>query len=100
MLKISSLNNNHIRNKKPDDNVPAYNCTLPFTRNVAGIDAGKPRRLLVPLDFLKPGVYSVKLYKGSTQGDGIVVKDIAIDTTQRSKISFPTGGGIAVNFSR
>ena len=40
------------------------------------------------------------LYKGSTQGDGIVVKDIAIDTTQRSKISFPTGGGIAVNFSR
>jgi len=62
--------------------------------------AQKPRQLTVPLGFLGPGAYSVKLYKDSTEGDVTVVEDMAIDTTEGLKIPLPTGGGFAVKVSR
>ena len=65
---------------------------------VAGINAGKARTLCIDLDFIKPGTYSVKLYKDAESGNKIAVEQLTVKTSDGLKISMPPNGGFAVMF--
>ena len=65
---------------------------------VAGISAQGPRELTVPLDFIEPGTYSVKLYRDSADGKEIAVEQLTVKTTEGLKIPMAANGGFAVRF--
>ncbi|MHC4119286.1 MAG: glycoside hydrolase family 97 C-terminal domain-containing protein [Planctomycetota bacterium] len=67
---------------------------------VAGINAAEPRRTDVPLDFLEPGTYGVKLYKDNINGDALIVEDKMIDIAKGLTTSMPSSGGLAFKVSR
>ena len=65
---------------------------------VTAISADKKRQLHVPLDFLKPGGYSVKLYKDSPDSKKITVEELSINTAEGLRINIESNGGLAVKF--
>ncbi|MHC4477101.1 MAG: glycoside hydrolase family 97 C-terminal domain-containing protein [Planctomycetota bacterium] len=54
----------------------------------------------VPLGFLKPGSYPVKLYRDSTDGKEMTVEELTVKATERLKITMQKNGGFAVRFSQ
>ena len=67
---------------------------------LAAINAAQPRRLTVPLDFLEPHDYSVKLYKDSADGKSITVEQLTVNPTKPLQIPLPPNGGLAVRFAQ
>ena len=63
---------------------------------VAAINAGKARKIIVPLDFLKQGTYSVTLYKDDNKGKDIAVENITLDTARPFEIFVPSNGGFCM----
>ncbi len=61
---------------------------------IAAINADTKRNLSIPLDFLKPGSYSVKLYTDSNTGD-ITAKDFILDSARPLRITLAPNAGFA-----
>ena len=67
---------------------------------VAGINEATPRDLLIPLDFLKRGAWSVALYRDGADGRKLVVENIQVNSRDGMKIHLPPNGGFAVKFAK
>jgi hypothetical protein len=79
---------------------------------LAGINAGTPREVVVPLGFLRPGSYKTRLYHdaptsktsavkalpGEAVRTRIAVDDLTVDTASPLKVFMPTNGGFGVRF--
>jgi alpha-glucosidase len=63
---------------------------------IACINAGTPRTLKIPLDFLKQGTYSVTIYKDDAKAGNIAVENIALDTAKPFEITIPSNGGFCM----
>ena len=63
-----------------------------------GSNAGEARTLLIDLDFIKPGTYSVKLYKDAKSSNDITVEQLTVKTSDGLKVSMLPNGGFAVMF--
>jgi hypothetical protein len=80
---------------------------------LAGINAGTPREVVVPLDFLRPGTYKARLYHDASTSKTsavkelpaeavrtrIVVDDLTVDTASPLKVFMPANGGFGVRFA-
>ncbi|MHB8969787.1 MAG: glycoside hydrolase family 97 protein [Pirellulaceae bacterium] len=89
---------------------------------LVGINAGTPRDVTIPLDFLKPGTYHTKLYHDAPEKQlvgreidlpesdvgelpleaartRIAVDDASIDSASSFKVSLPANGGFGVKFA-
>jgi alpha-glucosidase len=66
---------------------------------IAAINAETARTVTIPLDFLKQGTYSIKLYKDNCEGKGIAVEDLTLDTSKPLEVYLPSNSGFCTRIA-